>query len=181
MTIYFIRVGHSGPIKIGYTRHFAFNRIGTLQGASPWPLTIIGHVEGSPAQEKHLHSTLAEHRMRGEWFAPNDRVIEVVARVLADEYPWVSLDLQGNDVARGSTRSRTSWDPGLAMAIKAVRGGVSALARGLGVSRQNIYGWRRIPVDHVVAIEEITGIAREHLRPDVFEGYRRKPQNEGAA
>lgn len=68
------------------------------------------------------------------------------------------------------------WDPGIEKAVKAVRGGVSALARELGINRQNIYDWNQIPADHIVAIEQITGVPREQLRPDL---YRRESEREG--
>jgi len=47
-------------------------------------------------------------------------------------------------------------------------GGIPELARKLGVSRQAIYQWSGVPLDRIVEVEQITGIAREDLRPDVF-------------
>lgn len=47
-------------------------------------------------------------------------------------------------------------------------GGMAQLAAQLGVARQAVYQWRRIPVDRVVEVERITGISRNELRPDIF-------------
>lgn len=48
-------------------------------------------------------------------------------------------------------------------------GSMSALAEGIGMSRQAIYGWKtRIPAERVVDIERVTGISRAKLRPDLF-------------
>lgn len=55
--------------------------------------------------------------------------------------------------------------------IKAIAeraGGVVALSRKLGLSRAAVSQWRRVPVDRVIAVERITGIPREQLRPDIF-------------
>jgi DNA-binding transcriptional regulator YdaS (Cro superfamily) len=53
-----------------------------------------------------------------------------------------------------------------------IAGGVVPLARTLGVTHQSVYQWKRIPLQHVFAIEELTDISREYLRPDV---YRPRP------
>lgn len=58
-------------------------------------------------------------------------------------------------------------DDGLRRALD-VSGGVSALAMALGVTQPSVSGWTRIPVDRVVAVERVTGIARAELRPDLF-------------
>jgi TorA maturation chaperone TorD len=58
-------------------------------------------------------------------------------------------------------------DDGLALAIR-VAGGVGALARGLGISQPSVSGWARVPADRVLAIEALTGVTREQLRPDLY-------------
>ncbi len=47
-------------------------------------------------------------------------------------------------------------------------GGISALARSLGVSRQAVFQWKRIPAERVLAIEVHTGVPRYELRPDLY-------------
>lgn len=59
-------------------------------------------------------------------------------------------------------------DQGLNEAIKAV-GGVSELARRLGISQPSVSNWNRIPAERVLEIESVTGVSRLVLRPDLFE------------
>jgi TorA maturation chaperone TorD len=58
-------------------------------------------------------------------------------------------------------------DPGLNEAIRAV-GGVSELARRLGISQPSVSNWNRIPAERVLEVEAATGIERMILRPDLF-------------
>ncbi len=58
-------------------------------------------------------------------------------------------------------------DIALQKAIDAA-GGVAALARGLGIAQPSVSGWTRIPPERVVAIEAVTRIPREELRPDLY-------------
>lgn len=47
-------------------------------------------------------------------------------------------------------------------------GGLAQLASKLGIARQAIYQWKRVPAERCVDIERITGIPRAELRPDLF-------------
>ena len=58
-------------------------------------------------------------------------------------------------------------DPGLREAIRAA-GGVTELARRVGVSQPSISNWSRIPAERVLAVEAATGITRAVLRPDLY-------------
>jgi TorA maturation chaperone TorD len=60
-------------------------------------------------------------------------------------------------------------DPGLQEAIRAV-GGVSELARRMGISQPSVSNWERIPAERVLSVEAATGVARAVLRPDLFNG-----------
>ena len=62
-------------------------------------------------------------------------------------------------------------DPGLSEAIQAV-GGVSELARRIGISQPSVSNWDKIPAERVLAVEAATGVARMRLRPDL---YREQP------
>jgi DNA-binding transcriptional regulator YdaS (Cro superfamily) len=51
-------------------------------------------------------------------------------------------------------------------------GSIAALARGLGEKPQTVSAWKRraggrVPAEHCPAIEELTGVPCELLRPDV--------------
>ena len=49
-------------------------------------------------------------------------------------------------------------------------GGVSQLARSLGVRQSAVSNWRnrQVPADRCRAIERATGVTANELRPDVF-------------
>src|SRR5664280_3686270 len=58
-------------------------------------------------------------------------------------------------------------DPGLNEAIRAA-GGVSELARQLGISQPSVSNWNRVPAERVMSVESLTGVHRMVLRPDLF-------------
>lgn len=66
------------------------------------------------------------------------------------------------------TEAVTELSP-IARAAEAV-GGFPKLASLIGVTRQAIYQWDRIPAERVIAIENATGgkVTRHELRPDLF-------------
>lgn len=51
-------------------------------------------------------------------------------------------------------------------------GSQSALAREVGVSHTAIWKWvqssKRVPSEFVLRVEEITGVSRHYLRPDIY-------------
>jgi TorA maturation chaperone TorD len=58
-------------------------------------------------------------------------------------------------------------DRGLEEAVRAV-GGVSELARQLGISQPSVSNWNRVPAERVLLVEAATGIDRKILRPDIY-------------
>lgn len=53
-------------------------------------------------------------------------------------------------------------------------GGLRALARQLHITHIAIMQWRQVPPLHVMKIEELTGVARSVLRPDIYPPEREK-------
>lgn len=62
-------------------------------------------------------------------------------------------------------------EPGLSEAIRAA-GGVSELARQIGISQPSVSNWIRIPAERVVSVEAVTGVDRTVLRPDLYGGKK---------
>ena len=62
-------------------------------------------------------------------------------------------------------------DQGLNDAIRAA-GGITELARRVGISQPSVSNWSRVPAERVLAVEAATGVPRAILRPDL---YRDKP------
>jgi TorA maturation chaperone TorD len=58
-------------------------------------------------------------------------------------------------------------DRGLQEAIRAV-GGVTELARRIGISQPSVSNWARVPAERVLAVESASGITRTILRPDLY-------------
>jgi TorA maturation chaperone TorD len=58
-------------------------------------------------------------------------------------------------------------DPGLEQAIRAA-GGITELARRIGISQPSVSNWERVPAARVAAVEAATGVARTVLRPDLY-------------
>jgi TorA maturation chaperone TorD len=58
-------------------------------------------------------------------------------------------------------------EPGLEEAIRAA-GGVSELARRLGIAQPSVSNWERVPAERVASVAEATGVDRARLRPDLF-------------
>jgi DNA-binding transcriptional regulator YdaS (Cro superfamily) len=56
---------------------------------------------------------------------------------------------------------------GLKRAIEAA-GGQGRLARLLGIRQQAVSQWKEVPARHIIAIENLTGVPREELRPDLY-------------
>ncbi len=70
-------------------------------------------------------------------------------------------------------------DPGLEEAIRAA-GGITELARRIGISQPSVSNWTRIPAERVLSIEAATGVARAILRPDLYEPLSQRDQVETA-
>lgn len=47
-------------------------------------------------------------------------------------------------------------------------GGYAAMGRAIGISRQSVEDWARVPAKHCLAVEKLTGISRYLLRPDIY-------------
>lgn len=67
-------------------------------------------------------------------------------------------------------------DAGLDEAVHAV-GGVSELARKLGISQPSVSNWTRVPAERVLIVEATTGIDRKVLRPDLYSETDDKPRD----
>jgi TorA maturation chaperone TorD len=61
-------------------------------------------------------------------------------------------------------------DPGLREAIRAA-GGVTELARRIGISQPSVSNWLRVPAERVLSVEAATGVGRAMLRPDLYAGH----------
>ena len=58
-------------------------------------------------------------------------------------------------------------DPGIDQAVRAA-GGVSELARRIGISQPSVSNWSKVPAERVLSVESATGVDRSVLRPDLY-------------
>lgn len=80
-SVYFVQAGDGGPIKIGWTGGDPKARMRDLQTGNPYPLSMLGHVPGSGADETDLHEQFRHLRMVGEWFKPAPDLVAFIAGV----------------------------------------------------------------------------------------------------
>jgi TorA maturation chaperone TorD len=71
-------------------------------------------------------------------------------------------------------------DPGLEEAVRAV-GGVSELARQIGISQPSVSNWTKIPAERVLIVEAATGVDRKVLRPDLYGQDEQEPDDVATA
>lgn len=76
--IYFISDGIN--IKIGYTKNNVEKRLKQLNTGNENDLYILGYINGTLDDEKHLHWKFGNHRIRqnGEWFYPSQEIIDYI-------------------------------------------------------------------------------------------------------
>lgn len=60
-------------------------------------------------------------------------------------------------------------------------GGIVALAKALGITKGAVSQWERVPAEHVLSVEHLTGVSRHDLRPDVFGPAPSEPARARAA
>lgn len=74
--LYFLLNPALGIIKIGIARNVGKRRI-ALEQACGVPLVVLRVVPGGALFEKDLHNAFAPQRLRGEWFAPSEALLEL--------------------------------------------------------------------------------------------------------
>jgi hypothetical protein len=83
--VYFA-VRADGAIKIGCSRNPRI-RCRSLGYALKLSVLLLASFEGHYREERALHRRFASKRIGGEWFAPNQEMLAVIAGVLAGELP----------------------------------------------------------------------------------------------
>jgi hypothetical protein len=77
--VYFIQVGLSGPIKIGWSKLSVERRIKELQGANPDVLRCIGSINNSDqSKERELHELFHSLHILREWFRPGSELLDYI-------------------------------------------------------------------------------------------------------
>jgi hypothetical protein len=74
-----------GPIKIGVSAD-PRTRLRQIQTGSPYEVSIMGVWPQCPYTEEQIHAAFADYRMRGEWFRPEDDLVDFILRNCVDIY-----------------------------------------------------------------------------------------------
>jgi Meiotically up-regulated gene 113 len=74
VSVYFIRAGVGGPVKIGWAVD-AMTRLRDLQCGNHEELTLIHCATGGVMEEKSAHRQFMPHRIRGEWFSFDPKMV----------------------------------------------------------------------------------------------------------
>lgn len=77
MSVYFIRMGENGPIKIGVSDQ-PHLRLKSLSPYSPYDLIPLGVMDGDEAEERALHRKFRKLRENGEWFEPHQDLLDFI-------------------------------------------------------------------------------------------------------
>jgi len=78
--VYFIQGLCGGAIKIGFSKNPEV-RLKELQTGYPDTLTILLIIPGTEATERAIHRKFEASRLKGEWFRPDDYLIEEMKKL----------------------------------------------------------------------------------------------------
>jgi hypothetical protein len=77
--VYFVR-RQDGLIKIGSSMRPA-ERVKQLRTGAGEDLELLGHMDGTTAAERQLHTRFAGERKHGEWFEPCDELMGLISSI----------------------------------------------------------------------------------------------------
>jgi hypothetical protein len=86
--VYFLQSSANGLIKIGKS-HQGDRRISNLRTLSPVPLLFVGGIlaEDNHESEQNLHKQFAYCRHHGEWFVPDQKLVNYISEINAEHAP----------------------------------------------------------------------------------------------
>lgn len=77
-TVYFLREGDDGPIKIGFTTRKSKYRIREGQTFHSKELRLLAEAMGTKDMESALHVYFGPYKIRGELFEPNPELMDLI-------------------------------------------------------------------------------------------------------
>lgn len=64
------------------------------------------------------------------------------------------------------SKKRHTDEAGLALVLSKIT--KADLAKGLGIKKQNLTRWKKVPPHHVPRVAELTGLSREQILPSIY-------------
>lgn len=160
--IYFIQAKGDGPIKIGSTGADPRKRMVKIQSDCPWPVKLIGTIEGTVSQEKQIHLVLSRFKTQGEWFDPHPIVLAAIKEAMKC----------GHKVPFVKEPKRAKYAHPLCKYRSENKLTLKAIARDVGVnhaSLSRVESGNAIPSWGLACrISKSTGIHVKELRPDLY-------------
>lgn len=150
MSIYLIRCGESGPVKIGKADDIPA-RMRELQAGNPEILVLLREFVGGRQTEAWLHRHFRRLRVRAEWHAFDPEMLVVVPPEEVAGLP-------------------KSYDESLRRVLQVIC--PTELAKSLNVTPSAVTNWEHIPARHLPRVEHLTGIPGHELRPDLYPHVR---------
>lgn len=148
MSVYLVRAGEHGPVKIGYAENVA-RRMIKMQADNHVRLILLRELTGGKAEEAVLHLRFADLRLHGEWFGFSRLMMGDVgmadARVFEPGPKTPAVDTKAA-IAREAIEARVvaaDFGQRLATARKAARLTQHKLAERVGMDRTNIVKYER--------------------------------------
>ncbi|ATW24152.1 GIY-YIG nuclease family protein [Candidatus Formimonas warabiya] len=118
--VYFIQAGYEGPIKIGSSNNVE-KRLNSLQTSCPDKLMVLHFTTGGRALEKYLHKKFEKHVKHGEWFSPDQEILDYIVEIKhEDEFYGRPLSIVEFALNNGFELSKDDWE----VAVLLTRGGM---------------------------------------------------------
>jgi DNA-binding XRE family transcriptional regulator len=161
--VYFIQAKGDGPIKIGFTADDPRKRMVKIQSDCPWPVSLIGTIEGSVSLEKQIHLLLARWRTQGEWFQPHPIVLAAVQEALrVGRKPTVQVQPREPKYQHPLCRYRA--DNNLTLKVVADRVGITHASLSRIESGRQLPSW-----DLACRLAKATGLHVKAFRPETYQ------------
>jgi hypothetical protein len=139
-------------VKIGFAISDVPGRIDALQPGCWETLHLLRVVHPGPKlAESWFHRRFADNRVARDWFRFDPEMLTVEPPTLAD------LIAAASHVEAG---------PSMQL-IRSRHGMQAKIARALGCSRQALQFWDKVPAEYLPTVEQVSGIPRHLLRPDI--------------
>jgi hypothetical protein len=76
-TVYFLRYGEEGPIKIGYSQNLGL-RLSSYRTHTHLTVNVLHRMDGTKKDEKRIQAYFSDLHLKGEWFEAAPRLLDFI-------------------------------------------------------------------------------------------------------